>query len=108
MNRKEEHGQDVNALDVDELERVDGRDGESGRLLISVMQLVKVFVQPRRVVNPVSPICEVILESKKIRLNFIHFLQLYYVKDIRCTARVTTVQEVHCINSHKNTDGCHQ
>ena len=38
-----EHGSDVDALDVEELHRVDGGHREGGRLLVRVVQLVEVL-----------------------------------------------------------------
>ena len=39
----EEHGRDVDGLDVEELHWVDGGDGEGGGLFVSVVQLVEML-----------------------------------------------------------------
>ena len=43
MNVHEEHGGDVDRLDVEELHRVDGGDGECGGLFVGVVQLVEML-----------------------------------------------------------------
>ena len=52
-------------LDVQHLHGVDGGDGEGGRVLVGVVQLVEVLVQPGRVVEPVQQVRHVVLPRKK-------------------------------------------
>ena len=56
MNLEEEHGWDVDGLEDDELNRVNGSDGEGGGLLVRVMQLVEVLVEERPVEDAVAPV----------------------------------------------------
>ena len=58
---KEEHGRDINALNVQNLERMNGGHGEGRRLFVSVVQLVEMLVEERSVVDPVGPVSQVIL-----------------------------------------------
>lgn len=51
-------------LHVHEFHWMDGRHGESRRLLVCVVQLVEVFVEEGRVVQPVKPVCHVILVNE--------------------------------------------
>ncbi len=61
MYRHQEHGGDVDALDVDDLHRVDGGDGEGSGLLVPVMEFVEVLVQDGPVIDPVDPVRGVVL-----------------------------------------------
>lgn len=61
MSRHQEHGRDENALHMDKLDGMDGRDGESRRLFVRVVQFVEVLVEEWRVVHAVVPIGQVIL-----------------------------------------------
>ena len=56
MNLEEEHGWNVDGLEDDELNRVNGSDGEGGGLLVRVMQLVEVLVEERPVEDAVAPV----------------------------------------------------
>lgn len=51
MSREEEERQTHGQLDVHDLERMDGGDGEGSGLLVLVVQFVEVLVQPRCVVQ---------------------------------------------------------
>ena len=57
MNLEKEHGRDVDGLEDDKLDGVNGSDGESGGLLVGVMQLVEVDVQEWPVEDSVAPVC---------------------------------------------------
>ena len=57
MDLEEEHWWDVDGLEHDELNGMDGSDGEGRWLLVGVVQLVEVLVEPRPVENTVAPIC---------------------------------------------------
>ncbi len=61
MYWREEDGCYIDALYVDDLDRVDGGDGEGRGLLVSVVQLVEVLVQPRPVVDAVRPVRDIVL-----------------------------------------------
>ncbi len=65
MYGPEEHGRNVDALDVGDLEGVDGGDGEGRGLFVRVVQLVKVLVQKRPVVDAVRPVGQVILQNNR-------------------------------------------
>ena len=69
MNGEEEHGRHVDGLNVDNLNGVNGRDRERRRLLVRMMQLVKVFIQERPVVDAMRPISQVVLQEKLNILN---------------------------------------
>ena len=70
MNLEEEHGRDVDALEDDELHRVDGGHGEGRRLLVGVVQLVEVLVHPGPVEDAVAPVSQIILkEAEGMRYN---------------------------------------
>ena len=57
MNLEKEHGRDVDGLEDDKLNGMNGSDGEGGGLLVGVMQLVEVDVQEWPVENTVAPVC---------------------------------------------------
>ena len=61
MDWKEEHGRDINALDVQNLERMNSGHGEGRRLFVSMVQLVEMLVEERSVVDSVGPVSQVIL-----------------------------------------------
>ena len=63
--RQDQGGRDVDELDVDELDGVDGGDGEGRRLLVGVVELVKVFVQEGEVVHAMHPVRHVILRLER-------------------------------------------
>ena len=65
MNRHEEHGRNVDELNVDELKGVDGGDGKGRGVFVGVVKFVEMLIQPGCVVNTVRPVCEVILEKTK-------------------------------------------
>ena len=56
MNLEQEHGRDVDGLEDDELNGMNGSDGEGGGLLVGVMQLVEVDVQEWQVEDAMAPI----------------------------------------------------
>jgi hypothetical protein len=62
-----EQGQDVHQLNMERFYGVDGRDRKRRGLFVLVMELVKVTVKERYVVNPVHPICHIILVNKNGR-----------------------------------------
>lgn len=63
MDRNCEQRQAHGQLDVHDLHRVNGRDGEGSGLLVLVMQLVEVLVQERGVVHPVHYVGCIVLEN---------------------------------------------
>jgi hypothetical protein len=63
-----EQGQDVHQLNMERFYGVDGRDRKRRGLFVLVMELVKVTVKERYVVNPVHPICHIILKNHKALL----------------------------------------
>ena len=65
MDLEEEHRWDVDALEDDELNGMNGGHGEGGRLLVRVMELVEVPVEPWPVENSVAPVGQVVLLTKK-------------------------------------------
>ncbi len=56
MNLEQEHGRDVDGLEYDELNGMNGSDGEGGGLLVGVMQLVEVDVEKWQVKDAMAPI----------------------------------------------------
>ncbi len=66
VNLEEKHGWDVDGLEHDELDRVNGGHREGRRLLVGVVQLVEVLVQERPMEHTVTPIRKVILLEEKI------------------------------------------
>ena len=56
VNLEQEHGRDVDWLEDDELNGMNGSDREGGGLLVGVMQLVEVDVQEWQVEDAMAPI----------------------------------------------------
>ncbi len=63
VRRPQEQRRDQHGLDVQELDRVDGRHREGRRLFVRVVELVEVLVEERHVVQPVMPVRQVVLKS---------------------------------------------
>jgi hypothetical protein len=66
VNLEQEHGRDVDGLEDDELDGMNGSDGEGGGLLVGVVQLVEVDVHEWQVEDTMTPISKVILKRTKI------------------------------------------
>lgn len=65
MDGKEEHGRDVDTLNVHNLQRMNSGHREGRRLFVSVVQLVEMLIKERRVVDPMGPVSQVILSCHK-------------------------------------------
>ena len=68
MSRYEKHGGHEYGLDVHEFKGMDGRDREGRRLLVGVVEFVKMLVQERSVVQPVGPVRPVVLQESLVNL----------------------------------------
>ena len=66
MNGKDEHGRNIDALKYDKFHRMDGCDRKCCRLLIRMMEFVKILIEKWHVENPVAPIRNVILKFFKV------------------------------------------
>jgi hypothetical protein len=79
VNLEEKHGRDVDGLEHDELDRVNGGHREGRRLLVGVVQLVEVLVQERPVEHTVAPVCKIILlKEKDSFVSLFHYLSSIY------------------------------
>lgn len=78
MNRDGEEWQTHSELNVHDLNWVDGGHGESGRLLVLVVELVEVLVQPWGVVQAVEDVGRVVLKHVDwLLVNNIHFMSVF-------------------------------
>ena len=56
MDFENKHGRDVNGLEEDKLNRVNGSHREGSWLFVSVMKLMKILVEKRCMENAMTPI----------------------------------------------------
>lgn len=85
MHGESEERQAGGELNVHDLEGMYGGDGEGGRLLVLVVQLVEVLVQPRRVVQPVKDVSSVVLKASNTSIKHKRIeLYDYFINIVFC------------------------